>query len=395
MLMSLSGIVFGVAFFVVTQAQTAGFQAHFINTILGVNGMVRVEDRIRSSGKPLAAEADSAFGVVVAGGVRYIPGIEYPEALQETIAQIPGVTASSAVVRGNAVLSANFREYDCKPHGIDLTSFVAVSDLAKQIVDGSLAAFSENPFGVLVGIRIANRLKLNVGDSILLQSTTGPVRFRVSAFYETGIEQVDRERVYLHQAAARSLLNRPVGASFIQIAITDAALAPEFAERIEQNTGYYTASWQEREKTWIQVFRVLRISSALTISTIILISGLGMFNTLVMIVTEKTREIAILRSMGYTRGDISGIFMSLGGIILALGIMLGWVFALVATYGISRVPIRIRGIFASDHFIVAWDIAHYIWAAVIASVIVLIASYLPARRAARLEPGDVIRGSST
>ena len=395
MLMSLSGIVFGVAFFVVTQAQTAGFQAHFINTILGVNGMVRVEDRIRSSGKPLAAEADSAFGVVVAGGVRYIPGIEYPEALQETIAQIPGVTASSAVIRGNAVLSANFREYDCKPHGIDLASFVAVSDLAKQIVDGSLAAFSENPFGVLVGIRIANRLKLNVGDSILLQSTTGPVRFRVSAFYETGIEQVDRERVYLHQAAARSLLNRPVGASFIQIAITDAALAPEFAERIEQNTGYYTASWQEREKTWIQVFRVLRISSALTISTIILISGLGMFNTLVMIVTEKTREIAILRSMGYTRGDISGIFMSLGGIILALGIMLGWVFALVATYGISRVPIRIRGIFASDHFIVAWDIAHYIWAAVIATVIVLIASYLPARRAARLEPGDVIRGSST
>jgi lipoprotein-releasing system permease protein len=140
---------------------------------------------------------------------------------------------------------------------------------------------------------------------------------------------------------------------------------------------------------------VLRISAALTISTIILISGLGMFNTLVMIITDKTREIAILRSMGYTRGDITTIFMLLGGVILSLGIVLGWALAAAGTYGLSRIPLRIRGIFASDYFIVRWDVSHYLWAGFIATVVVLVASYLPARRAARLEPGDVIRGSST
>jgi lipoprotein-releasing system permease protein len=395
MLMSLAGIVFGVAFFVITQAQTAGFQGQFIKTILGVNGMVRIEDRIQSTRRPLKAEPDSTFAITVDGGVRYIPGVEYPSVIQETLAQIPGVTASSPVIRGNAVLLANFREYDCKPHGIDLASFVAVSDFSTQIVDGSLTTFADNPYGVVVGIRIARRLNLAVGDSILLQNIGEPVRFRIAAFFETGIEQVDRERVYIHLAASRSLLKRPVGATFIQIALADSDRAPELADRIEQVTGHSTMSWQEREKTWIQVFRVLRISAALTISTIILISGLGMFNTLVMIITDKTREIAILRSMGYTRGDITGIFMLLGGIILSLGVVLGWALAAAGTYGLSRIPIRIRGIFASDYFVVSWDASHYIWAGVIATVVVMIASYLPARRAARLEPGDVIRGSST
>ena len=120
-----------------------------------------------------------------------------------------------------------------------------------------------------------------------------------------------------------------------------------------------------------------------------------MFNTLVMIIIDKTREIAILRSMGYTRNDITQIFMLQGLLVLAAGIVLGWCFAAASTYGLSKLPIRIRGIFATDSFIVNWDLNHYLWAGVIASMIVAIASYFPARRAARLEPGDVIRGNSS
>ena len=114
-----------------------------------------------------------------------------------------------------------------------------------------------------------------------------------------------------------------------------------------------------------------------------------------MIIIDKTREIAILRSMGYTRSDITQIFMLQGLLVLGAGIALGWAFAASATYGLSQLPIRIRGIFATDSFIVNWDISHYLWAGIIAAVIVSIASYFPARRASRLEPGAVIRGSSS
>ena len=248
----------------------------------------------------------------------------------------------------------------------------------------------------MLGTRIAQRMQLKIDDSVLLRSANGtPQRFKILAIFETGIDQVDRERVYLHLPSIRPLLNKPKGVSFIQINLIDPDIAPALAQRISSTISHYTMGWQNREKTWLQVFNVLRISSAITLSTIILISGLGMFNTLVMIVIDKTREIAILRSMGYTRSDITQIFMFQGFIVLSAGVLLGWAAAAAGTYGLSKIPIRIRGIFAADSFVVHWDISHYLMAGIIATIVVSIASYFPARRAARLEPGAVIRGSSS
>ena len=262
-----------------------------------------------------------------------------------------------------------------------------MSDLGTQIVYGDLDSFRDNPYGILVGSRLARRMMLDVGDPVLLDASGENMRFRVSGIFETGIEQVDKERVFLHLPASRTLLKKPFGVSYIQATLLDYERAPEVAERIERVVWHGSMSWQEREKTWLQVFRALRVSSGLTVSSIILISGLGMFNTLVMIVMEKTKEIAILRSMGYHRRDIGRIFLWQGFTVLVMGLAL-------CTYGISRLPIRIRGIFATDSFVVHWDWMHYLTASVIAAVIVMVASYIPARRASRLEPGDIIRGTS-
>jgi lipoprotein-releasing system permease protein len=290
---------------------------------------------------------------------------------------------------------ANFREFDCLLYGIDTNLHFQVSDLDEQITLGSIESFHQNPYGVLVGSRIAARLNIMPNDTLLIRVRGKAMRYRVSAIFETGVEDVDNRWLYMHLSAARSLLQRPSGASFIQVNLDDPSKAPEFAQRLSPVISHSVKSWQEREQTWLQVFTALRVSSALTVSTIILISGLGMFNTLVMIIIDKTREIAILRSMGYTREDITQIFMLQGGLVLTFGIILGWGFAAVSTYALSKLPIRIRGIFSTDSFIVNWDINHYLWAAFIAAAVVAVASYFPARRAARLEPGAVIRGSSS
>ncbi len=193
---------------------------------------------------------------------------------------------------------------------------------------------------------------------------------------------------------ARSLLKKPTGASFIQVNLIDKDRAPQDALHMEEVLRYSAASWQEREKTWLEVFRALRISTAITVSVFTLIAGLAMFNTLAMIVMEKTKEIAILRSMGYTRRDISGIFLWQAAIVLMIGTVCGWVLGAVVTYAISNFPIRIRGIFATDTFLVSWSLWHYVAATATAVVMVMAASLIPARRAARLEPGDVIRGTA-
>jgi lipoprotein-releasing system permease protein len=189
-------------------------------------------------------------------------------------------------------------------------------------------------------------------------------------------------------------LKKPTGASFIQVNLLDKDRAEEDAAHMEDVLHHSVRSWQYREKTWLNVFLALRISSAITVSVFTLIAGLAMFNTLAMIVMEKTKEIAILRSMGYTRKDISQIFLWQAGIVLVLGTCAGCLLGAGITFGVSRMPIHIRGIFSTDTFIVAWSVWHYVAAVIMATIMVMLASFVPARRAALLEPGDVIRGTA-
>lgn len=399
MLMSLAGIVFGVGFFIVTQAQTSGFEQFFIKTILGTNGAIRIEDKIQQTIFAMKAAGHNAnvsnFEIVTPREVRkYIEGVENPELIMEALKKFQNVSGASMVVTGSVVADSSFKNDTARAYGIKLSDHLAVSDLATQIIRGDLEEFRRAPSAVLIGKVLAERIQVTVGDTLILRANDQQRRYRIAAIYETGVRDIDQVRIYMHIGEARSLLKKITGASFIQVSLFDRDRAPQDAAQMENVFNHGAQSWQEREKTWLEVFRALRVSSALTVSTIILISGLGMFNTLAMIVMEKTKEIAILRSMGYTRKDISRIFIWQGVIVLVVGTILGWMLGAAVTYGVSKLPIRIRGIFSTDSFVVAWSIWHYVAATVTAAVVVITASLIPARRAARLEPGEIIRGTS-
>ena len=398
MLMSLSCIVLGVGLFVVTQATTSGFEQVVIKTILGTNGAIRIEDRIQDTMRSMEAGgrgSGSNFHISMRGeGKKYIEGIEEPKLLLNALRRFENVAGVSEVLHGPVIIRSSFKSESVRAYGINLDDQLRVSDLGSQIVQGSIGDFRSKPTSAMVGREMADRLQLSVGDSFILEAQGESRRYRVSAIYETGVSDIDRVRVYLNMGEARSLLKKPTGASFIQVNLIDKDRAPQDALHMEEVLRYSAASWQEREKTWLEVFRALRISTAITVSVFTLIAGLAMFNTLAMIVMEKTKEIAILRSMGYTRQDISGIFLWQAAIVLLIGTVCGWILGAVVTYGISNFPIRIRGIFATDTFIVAWSFWHYAAATATAVFMVMAASLIPARRAARLEPGDVIRGTA-
>ena len=395
--MSLAGIGLGVAFFILTQAQTSGFERFYIQTILGTSGAIQVHDRFQDTLRTMEAgrgEAPSGFRIAHRESRHYVEGVEEPASVAAALREFANVTAVSEVVSGSARARTAVRGDSVWIYGIRLRDHMEVTDLAGQVVRGDLGYFQRTPQGVMLGTILARRLQLQVGDAFHLDTAEQSRRYRVTAIYETGVREIDQSRVYLHMGEARSLLKRPFGASFLQVDLREPGRAVRDAARMESVVGHFAYSWQERERAWLEVFRALRVSSALTVSAIILISGLGMFNTLAMIVMEKNREIAILRSMGYRRGDIMRVFLWQGAMVLGSGVVLGWVLGAGLVTLVSRIPIRIRGIFATDHFVVEWALSHYLWAAGIAAAVVFVATWLPARRAARLEPGDVIRNAA-
>ncbi|HZP60879.1 MAG TPA: FtsX-like permease family protein, partial [Opitutaceae bacterium] len=398
MLMSLACIVLGVGLFIVTQATTSGFEGFFIKTILGANGAIRIEDEIQATIRSMAAggeDSSSNFQVLEKEGRKYIQGIQQPELIMDALRHFSNVAGVAEVLHGDVIINSSFKNDSAQVYGINLEDYLKVSDLGGHIVQGSLEEFRNEPDeGALMGRILAEREQLNVGDSFILQVHNQIRRYRVAAIYETGVRDIDQVRVYIHLSEARSLLEKPTGASFIQVNLYDELRAPQDALQMERTLHHSAAPWQEREKEWLEVFGALRKSTAITVSVFTLIAALAMFNTLAMIVLEKTKDIAILRSMGYTRQDISRIFLWQAAIVLAIGTVIGCLFGAGVTYAISQIPLRIRTIFTTDTFVVAWSVWHYIEATLTAVVMVMVASLIPARRAARLEPGDIIRGTA-
>jgi len=398
MLMSLAGITFGVALFIATQAQTSGFEAFFVETILQTDGAIRVQDRAPEQSEPITLEArpgEAPIQLEPAQRQRFQPGIDNPRQVAQAVLEFPNVAGVSEVLRGEVEVTSNVLTQPGRVFGIDLEAHLLVSSLDQQLTAGTLQAFRDNPRSVILGALLASRLDTLPGDYITIQRAGRGTRFRVAAIFESGVEHVDKRRIFMHLPEARTVLDRPFGASYLQVALYDDARARETARRIEHVTWHLSTPWQERERVWLDVFQALRVSSALTVGTIILVSGLGIFNTLAIIVMEKAREIAILRSMGYTRRDIAQIFLIQGTIVLFSGSLLGCALGAGVTWGVANIPLRIRGIFTTDSFIVHWSANHYLFAVAATAIVVMVASYLPARRAARIEPGAIIRGATT
>jgi lipoprotein-releasing system permease protein len=395
MVMSLSCIILGVGLFIVTQAATTGFQEFFIKTILGTNGAILIQDKLQATMRSIEVSGyNSGVEIRQKEGQKYIEGIEYPALLTEGVKSFKNVKGVSAVLRGSVTIRSSFREQTAQAYGIVIEDHLAVSDLASQIVQGSLQDFRVQEGGALIGRVIADKLQLDPGDTFEIENKGEIHHFKVSAIYQTGVNDIDSVRIYIQMDQARALFKKPTGATYLQVSLFDRNRALEDAAEMSNSLAHKADAWQEREKSWLGVFRAFRVATAITVSVFTLIAGLAMFNTLAMIVLEKTKEIAILRSMGYTRQDISRIFLWQAAIVLGIGSVLGCALGAIITYAVSQYPLPITGIFTTHKFLVQWSRWHYLEAVVCSIIIVMIASLVPARRAARLEPGDIIRGTA-
>ena len=394
MSMSLLGIVLGIAFFIVTQAQTSGFEAFFIRTILGTNGAIHISDRFQDlTGMVSKSEKDGSVKFVFNSreDARYVEGVERPDLVREALKEFSQPTGISEILEGSAVIDSGSRKHSVQVHGIRIEDHILASNLENQIIRGKVSDFAVDENGCLVGNRVAERLRLQLGDRVVVQAGAESRQFRVVGIFETGVSQIDKKRIFLHHSETKSFFGRGLGRTIFQLSIQEPDDAVDLAHQMQLTLGHRVISWQEREKVWLEVFRALRASSAITVSSILLLAGLGIFNVFAIMVIEKTRDIAILRSMGFTPREVSSVFLWQGGIVLSIGIVLGCLVGFLATYGISKIPMRIRGIFSTDSFVVNWDANHYLWAILIASLFVSIASWIPARRAARIEPAKIIR----
>ena len=207
-------------------------------------------------------------------------------------------------------------------------------------------------------------------------------------------ELVDEGQAFVLLKRAQALLGRENRVNRVIIQLADPYDARSTAQTIEAATGYKSVSWVEASEDILSLLLVRNVIMYSVVSAILVVAAFGIYNTISTIVMEKTRDIAIMKAMGFHARDLERIFLLEGVIVGVLGSALGVLLGLVLMQVLGQVAIRPPGVSEVVHLPVWWGAEQYALAILFAMLSCLAASYLPARRAGSVHPVDILRGAA-
>jgi lipoprotein-releasing system permease protein len=336
--------------------------------------------------------------------------------LVDRVTKEKGVVAAAPAVYGQVMVTYGNRVSGVLVRGVDPDKVNGVIDIQRYIVQGKLEDLkSPRPLnidgrsvplpGVIVGSRLAGQLGVSLGEPIQLLSPSGSPtvlgvipkvrRFVVSGIFDSGMHEYDATLIYMNLADAQRFFETGDSVTSIEIRVQNVYEAHEIAGRIQRKLGlpYWTEDWS---RLWPNLFSALRLEKTVYFLVLLLMILVGAFNivsTLIMVVMEKRRDIAILQSMGATRRSIRKIFLFkgciIGGVGTSLGVLLGYVICLlIERYHFIELP---KDVFLISTVPVRMYFSNFVLVAVASFLICVLASIYPARQAAKLDPVEIIR----
>jgi lipoprotein-releasing system permease protein len=322
--------------------------------------------------------------------------------------QVPRVTGASPIVLGKALVTAGEQQAFITVKGIDPATEGKVTDVRERMRRGSLQALDARPEGTLAGIAIgqtlADQLRVSVGDTVTLMTPEGPLspfgptmgsrRLEVVGVFSLGLYEFDAAYGFVALPTAQRLLARE-RPDFIEVRVDDMYAAPDVAERIVSTLGstYMTQDWAQMNQSLFSALWLEKVAISITIGLIVMVAALNIVASLVLLVMEKSRDIAILKTMGAGARSITAIFMLQGLIIGAIGTTVGALAGLAVTtvldrYKLIRVPMDVYQV-AYVPFKVQPD--DFLLVVLAALAICFLATIYPSRQASRLDPAQALR----
>ena len=299
------------------------------------------------------------------------------------IEQTSGVTAVSPQIRGSAFVERGQTVAPVGVIGVMPGKLSDIADIEAAIVDGS----SDLPAdGILIGSRLARDLGLRVGQVIRLSSDRGRARsFRIGGIFTLGIASADRQAVYMNFTTARALYDLSTGISRIEIKVEPAIDAADISERLQRSTGLKTTAWTEDNAQLFEGLdaqaRTGTIIKAFSLVTIIV----GIASAMLLSIVRRQSEIGIMRAMGASNGLVTSIFVLEGTLIGFIGAIVGAVTAWFALLPLPPVTEVGSGGLPIDR-----QQGDFLLAITLTTLAATLASILPARRAARIDPVEAI-----
>ncbi|MBO6636477.1 MAG: lipoprotein-releasing ABC transporter permease subunit [Roseitalea sp.] len=386
-IISLVGVTLGVAALIIVMAVMNGFRAELLDRILGLNGHVIVQ--------PVERPLD-----------------DY-DAVAQRITAVDGVTLAVPLIEGQTLASGNVGAgTGALVRGVRAEDFSRLESISGNLTEGSLVPFAAGE-GVVIGIRMARNLGLIAGDRITLVSPEGDVTpfgttprvksYPVAAIFEMGMSEYDGSIIFMPFEEAQLYFNSEGVAQLIEVFIDDPDAVDAYRQQIEEagDRPMFLVDWRQRNSAFFSALVIERNAMFLILSIVVLVASLNIISSLIMLVKEKGRGIAILRTMGASQSAILRIFIMAGTGVGVVGTAAGVLLGVIICWNIQGIQRFMNWVSGAE----VWDPTIRFLSeiparmnpgetlAVIGLSLALsfLAAIIPARRAARLDPVEALR----
>lgn len=383
---SLIGILLGVATLIIVPAVFNGFRAELMGRILGLNGHITIY-----------APADRPFRAF--------------EPMLAKLRAIPGVASATPLIEGQVMASGAHTAAGAMVRGLRTEDLKARKLISDKMVAGSLDGLDAD--SIVIGTRMGGKFGIRLGESITLISPRGNTTafgtvprskaFKVVGIFELGMAEYDSSFVFMGWSDASNFFRAEDGAHAIEIMLTDAERAPEIAGTLSVDRGIpgRVYDWQQANAHFFNAVQTERNVTTLVLTLIIIVAAFNIVSSMIMMVKDKGRGIAILRTMGASRGMILRIFLMTGASVGIFGTLAGFVIGVLFCENIDNIKRFIEGLtdailFAPEIYYLTRLPAKMEWGQVLqvlglGCTLSVVASLYPAWRAARLDPVEALR----
>ncbi|UKV16721.1 lipoprotein-releasing ABC transporter permease subunit [Thalassospiraceae bacterium SW-3-3] len=385
---SLLGIMLGVATLIIVMSVMNGFRAELLGRILGLNGHISV----------YAQSPD---------------GLPNYDAIEKKIAETGNVTLVTPVVEGQVLASNNGRSTGAIVRGVRAEDIAKRATIADNIVFGSLDDFKGEDT-VIMGARLAMKLGVGVGDDVNLISPKGNVTafgsvprvraYKVVGLFDIGMYEYDSGFIFMPLDAAQVYFRLPEKISHFEVMLEDPSrLSSSMNDLLSNLSGEHLrlVNWQQSNSSFFNALQVERNVMFLILTLIILVAAFNIISGMVMLVKDKGRDIAILRTMGATRSSVMRIFFLAGASIGVVGTLSGLILGVLFCLNIENIRQFIQSLTGADLFNAEiyflsqlpadMDVSEVVLVCVMSLTLSFLATVYPAWRASRLDPVEALR----